>query len=80
MDYGLLCEALPLRPFRKVVDKAIQDQWKKYTCVFGPTPEEDAEYTYEYLGEYLKRHPTSTRLYRKYVSKRDESPERSAKQ
>jgi hypothetical protein len=71
---------LTLRNKFQAVDKAIQDQWKKYTCVFGPTPEEDAEYTYEYLGEYLKQHPTSTRLYRKYVSKRDKSPERSVKQ
>lgn len=82
VDENALFAALRLPSFRQAVNEAILNQWCTYTAVFGPEPDLEAEYTYEYLSEYLKQRPASARLHRKYVSKssRDESLERSVKQ
>jgi hypothetical protein len=68
---------------REAVEKVIDEHTRSFTHIFGPEPELEGEYVYDYLKQFVKSNAANdTQLYRKWVledESRDASPERPVK-
>jgi hypothetical protein len=83
LDYHKIHAAVAFPEIRMAIQKIVDEHVLSFTYVFGPEPDLEGEYVYEYLGQFVEANAgKKTRLYRKWVLKdesRDSSPERPVK-